>query len=97
MTRLKKELLKRGILFEADEMDVIMKGVEYDCSASLVEITSEFIITVMYSAVLDPVLYIYDRFTFKPIGEQELHKDTQTDGGFDWFNPWHSMVYEREA
>ena len=94
MTRLKKELEKRNIIFEPDDMMIALKGIEYDSSAELVEITDKFIITVMYTAVLPPILYIYDRFTFEPIAEQEMYKDTQTDGGFNWFNPWHSMVYE---
>jgi hypothetical protein len=87
---MKKELAKRNIIFEADEIEIALKGIEYDTSASLVAVTDKFIITVTYSAVIEPVFRVYDRFTFEPIGEQELHKDTQ------WFcvsNPWHSFIY----
>lgn len=90
MTRLEKELEKRNIIFTADELTVALKGIEYDCSAHLVTITDKFIITVVYSAVIEPMFYIYDRFTFELIGEQELYKDTQF---FSVSNPWHSFVY----
>lgn len=90
MTRLKKELEKRNIIFSADEIDVVLKGIEYDTSAYLVTITDKFIITVVYSAVVEPVFYIYDRFTLELIGEQELYKDKQL---FCISNPWHSFVY----
>lgn len=90
MTRLKKELEKRNIIFTADEMEIALKGIEYDCSSHLVAVTDKFIITVVYSAVIEPVFYIYDRFTFELIGEQELYKDTQL---FCVSNPWHSFVY----
>ena len=90
MTRLKKELEKRNIIFSADEIEIALKGIEYDSDASLVTITDKFIITVVYSAVVDPMFYIYDRFTLELIGEQELYKDTQL---FCVSNPWHSFVY----
>jgi hypothetical protein len=90
MTRLEKELTKKGIIFEADEIEIALKGIEHDCSAHLVAVTDKFIITVVYSAVLDTVLYIYDRFTFELIGEQSRYKDTQF---FNVFNPWNSFIY----
>ena len=90
MRRLEKELEKRNIIFNADEIAVALKGIEYDCSASLVTITDKFIITVVYSAVIEPMFYIYDRFTLELIGEQEMYKDEQL---FCVSNPWHSFVY----
>jgi hypothetical protein len=90
MTRLEKELAKRNIIFTADELEIALKGIEHDCSAHLVAVTDKFIITVVYSAVLNPVFYIYDRHTFELIGEQELYKDTQL---FSVSNPWHSFIY----
>lgn len=75
------------MIFEADEIMIALRGMEYDSSAELVGITDKFIITVMYSAVIDPILYIYDRFTFELIAEQDLYKDAQTFG----FNPWYSV------
>lgn len=90
MTRLKKELEKRNIIFKADEIEIALKGIEYDTSAYFVTVTDKFIITVVYSAVVEPMFYIYDRLTFELIGEQEVHKDMQF---FSAFNPWHSFVY----
>lgn len=72
MTRLKKELEKCGILYEADEFE-IMKGAEYDWCRKLVDITKDFIITVMYSAVLDPEIHIYDRRTFELVAKQDMY------------------------
>lgn len=89
MTRLKKELEKRNIIFEADEIE-IAKGIEHDCSAYLVAITDKFIITVVYSAVVEPALYIHDRFTLELIGKQDLYKDTHL---FCVTNPWHGFIY----
>ena len=74
MRAVDRELKKRGILYEASDEDV-MRGAEYDVSKQLVDITNEFIITVMYSMVLDPTLYIYDRKTLMPIGEQLLYPE----------------------
>lgn len=90
MTRLKKELEKRNIIFKADDIEIALKGIEHDSSAHLVTVTDKFIITVVYSAVIDPIFYIYDRFTLELIGEQELYKDTQL---FSISNPWHSFIY----
>ena len=90
MRRLEKELEKRNIIFNADEIEIALKGIEYDYSASLITITDKFIITVAYSAVVEPTFYIYDRFTLKLIGKQEVYKDEQL---FCVANPWHSFVY----
>lgn len=95
MTRLKKELQKRNIIFEADEFRVSL-GAEYDTEAQLVEITDKFLITVTYSGVVDPVLTLYDRFTLKPIGEQELYKDDTFFFPGHYNNPWHSHIYDTE-
>lgn len=87
MTRLKKELTKAGIIFEADDYDIIMKGAEYDCCQRVVDITPDFIITVYYSAVLDPMFNIYDRRTFQFIAQQDVSPDYYF---FDKksMNPW---------
>ena len=95
MTRLKAELAKRGIIYEADEYDIIMRGAEYDCSTKLVDVTNDFIITVFYSAVLDPMLNIYDRRTFKLIGQQDLRPDYMFFGHKSK-NPWGVAVMEYE-
>ncbi len=96
MTRLKKELQKRNIIFEPDEIDILMKGAEYDCSAELVKITDKFIITAEFSMVMHPVLKLYDRFTLLPIGEQELYKDDMFFFPGHYNNPWHSHIYDVE-
>lgn len=93
MNRLKRELQNRGICYEADDYEILMKGAEYDCCEKLVSFTSEIIITAFCSAVIDPILRLYDAHTLAPIGEQDMFKDP------DWFgkparNPWGSHGYE---
>ena len=84
MNRLKKELQNRGIVYEADDYEVIMRGAEYDCCEKLVSFTSEIVITVFYSAVLDPVLHIYDAHTLTEIGEQQLYPERSFSGCRTW-------------
>ena len=92
MTRLKKELTKRNIIWENDE-EIIMNGPEYDTCSYLVDITDKFIITVQYSAVVDPTFSIYDRKNFTLLAEQsvlpyysfanaETHRCTRTWGSY---------------
>lgn len=87
MRAVDRELKKRGILYEASNEDV-MRGAEYDVSKELVDITNEFIITVMYSMVLDPTLYIYDRKTLMPIGEQYLYPEQSLCGKTRTWGSW---------
>lgn len=92
MNRLEKELRKRGITFEADDMD-IMRGPEYDVDRNLVAINGNYIITVTYSAVLDPELQIWNRNTFELVGGQQLYPNKQPSfEGADYFNKWSSYV-----
>ena len=95
MRRMDKVFTEKGIIFEADEYDIVMKGAEYDTCRQLVDITKDFIITIMYSAVLDPIFYIYDRHTFDLIAEQDLYpsymfanedsaKTSRTWGSYAW-------------
>ena len=84
MTRLKRELLSRGICYEADEIDILMKGAEYDCCEKLVSFTSEVIITVFCSAVIDPILHLYDAHTLTEIGEQQLYPERNFSGCRTW-------------
>ena len=74
MRRMDKVFKKLGITYEADEWD-LMKGPEYDWCRKVVDITGDFIIAVMYSAVLDPELYIYDRRSFQLIAKQDMFPD----------------------
>ena len=92
MRKLNKVLLDKGILYEADEWD-IMRGAEYDISRQLVEITKDFIITVMYSAVLDPIFYLYDRKTLELIGEQNVFPEPKIWGAG---NTWGSYCWTGE-
>ena len=75
MTRLKKELYNRNIIWDENEYNIIMMGPEHDNCAKLVDITNDFIITVFYSAVLDPELNVYDRHTFQLLAKQNLYPD----------------------
>ena len=88
MTRLKKELEKAGIIYEADER-MMMMGPEHDWSRELVTITDKFIVTVMYSAVLNPEFQLFDRNTYELIAQQNvLYADR-----FDNYNTWESYVW----
>ena len=86
MTRLKREMLERGIIYEADEQ-MMMWGPEYDTCQRLVDITNDFIIAVWYSAVLDPMLNIFDRKTFQFIAQQDMMPDYEFFGEKSK-NPW---------
>lgn len=90
MNRLHKELHKRGVEYEADDM-MIMKGAEYDCCEKLVDIVGDFIITAYYSAVLPTELRIYDKH-YNPIGGQGLEKDYLGFCG-NKVNPFGTYVY----
>ena len=90
MNRLTRELRKQNIIFEADDYK-IMRGAEYDVSRELITITDRFIVAIEYSAVLDPVLYLFDRNTYEPVCVQDLYP------GYEFFgmkatNPWSSFV-----
>lgn len=88
MNRLKKELISRGIIYHADELD-IMRGAEHDIDEELVLITDQVIVTAWYSAVVDPRYHIYDRKTLKYIGGQDMNLDTNPHFfGKDKMNPW---------
>ena len=77
-------------MFEASDWDV-MRGPEYDQDRKLVEVTDKFIITAFFSEVLDPELHLFDRFTFKFIGSQNLRPDTCLSFG-RYYNKWSSYV-----
>jgi len=89
MNRMEKFLENKGIIYEADEFEM-MKGPEYDWCRKLVDITDQFIITVMYSAVLDPEIHIFDRHTFEMVAQQNLYPDPYEL--FGERNKWGSYV-----
>ncbi len=71
MNALKRELTRKGILHEADEL-ACMRGAQYDTCERLVSITPLYIITVFHSAVLPSEIHLYERKTLRPIGGQNL-------------------------
>lgn len=84
MNRLKKELTNRGIIYQPDEIDIVIKGVEYDMAQTLVDFTSEVIICLWSSAVMEPILKLYDAHTLTEIGEQQLYPDHTFSGARTW-------------
>lgn len=94
MTRLKKELMKKHIIFEADEYDIVMKGMEYDQCRKLVDIVGNFIITAYYSAVLDTELHIFDKNTMMQIAVQDLYPDQNPCLTAKHINRWGSWVFD---
>ena len=92
MNRLTKELKKAGIIYEADDYAIIMKGVEYDNDQKLVGIFGDVIVTIWSSAVMDPEFRLYDRRTFAPIGSQDMFPYTTFSGS----RSWGSFVYMDE-
>ena len=88
MNKVEKFLTDKGILYEADDY-AIMRGAENDWSRKLVTITDQFIVTVMYSAVLDPEFQLFDRNTYKMIAQQNV---LYADSIFRE-NPWESYVW----
>lgn len=74
MRKMDKVFREKGITFEPDET-MMWYGPEYDCDRKIVEITDKFIIAVYSSAVLEPILYLYDRFTLNLIGTQLMYPE----------------------
>ena len=87
MTRLKKELNRRGITFEPKDFP---QSVYDDAEAELVGISGKYLVTCYYSSVLPPSLYIYDRDSLELIASQEVYPDEQSFGIY--FNKWMSSV-----
>jgi len=85
MNKVEKFLTDKGILYEADDFE-IMKGAQYDWCRKLITITDQFIITVMHSAVLDSEIQLFDRNTFEMIAVQSLYPDSC--GLFGQYNKW---------
>lgn len=87
MTRLKKELNRRGIIFEPKDFP---SSVYDESEAVLVGIDEDYLVTCYYSPVLPPILYIYDRQSLEHIATQEVYPDEQSFGIY--FNKWASAV-----
>lgn len=69
MRRMDKVFADKGIIFEPDDT-MMWRGPEYDEAQHVVEITDKFIITEYDSAVIDPEIRLYDRFTLKRVASQ---------------------------
>lgn len=67
MNRLKKELIKRGIVF--DHCDD-----PYEECRSLVAIEGDIIITLWGCTVMDDEFHLFDKRTFEKIGSQDRYK-----------------------
>lgn len=68
MTRLKKELVKRGIIFEEDG--------GYEEGRSLIEVTDKYIITLWGCNVLPTQIHLFDH-SFNLIGKQNLFPEKE--------------------
>ena len=86
MNKLEKYLTKKGIIGECTEVDDIYGVDEY-----LVSIDNNFIVTVVYSWVLEPELKIYDTHTLALIGGQHLEPDDSLPFG-EFHNKWASWL-----
>lgn len=84
MQKLKKVLRAKGIIYDEDEYMILMHGMEYDQCQELVAITETAIITIWYSAVMDPVLKLWDHKTLQPIGQQDLYPMETFNGNRTW-------------
>lgn len=71
MTRLKSELIKRGLVYDCDSMDV------YDCyedEQEFVCIDNNYIICTHYCNVLSPELRVYD-LNYNLVATQNLRPE----------------------
>lgn len=92
MRAVERVLTEAGILFKADDYDM-MRGPEYDQDNILVDITDQFIITAYFSEVLDPEIRLYDRKTFEFVGSQNLYPLPNSELCFwDKHNRWESYI-----
>ena len=85
MTRLKKELFKKGIIYDVDEMKAMRTGIESACF--LVFATNDFIVTCYDSNVLEPLYNIFDARTLTFIAQQSSQRDDMFFGE-KCHNPW---------
>ena len=74
MRKMDKVFADKGIIFEPDDM-MIWYGPEHDESQCVVTITDKFIIAKYDSAVIDPEIKLYDRFTLKFVASQLMYPE----------------------
>lgn len=85
MNRLERELRVRGIIYEADDFEVMMHGMEHDNDAKLVSIENGIITILWSSAVMDSMFQLYD-LQFNLIGEQSVYPDKTFNGSRTWYS-----------
>ena len=84
MTRLKSELIKRGLMYDCDFMDCYEKEQEFVC------IDNNYIICAYHCNVLAPELRIYD-LNYNLVATQNLRPEPQCGLLFNK-NKWESHV-----
>ena len=72
MRRMDKVFYEKSIAYEDDPY---WNNTPYECCQAVVEITKDYIITVFYSSVLDPMFNLYDRRTFEFVGQQNVNPE----------------------
>lgn len=92
MNRLKKELIKRNIIWDAPDY---IKYIEDDNESSLVCINNNYLVTAVSSAVLGTILIIRDVKSLNIIAEQNLYPDDFC--GFKVNNKWGVSFRETKA
>lgn len=89
MTRLKRELMDRGIIYDCENES----GYDpYEAEEVLVDITADFIITAFFCNVLEPQYKLYDK-NFHFLGQQSTRREDDFFG-IKATNPWSVSVAE---
>ena len=89
MTRLKKEMVKRGLIFDTDCCDEYITQHRLESQEQNVSFwTKDFIVCFWCSNVVNPEWRIYDK-NFNFIGGQNVQPDNNFFGMFD---KWESFV-----
>lgn len=89
MNRLKKELKKRYIIFETDDLQIWNTGI--DESENLITFTKDVIITKYSCNVLNPSFRIYDK-NYNLVAIQDCY--IEDDFFFSSCNPWNVFTSE---
>lgn len=92
MTRLKKELKKRNLVFSDCDSENC-----YSVTQSILSIGNQFIILVRHCDVLDPILIIVDK-NYNVIAEQLVYKADHIQFPNDTsYNTWDVYFYEERG
>ena len=86
MNRLMRELVNRGLVFETDEMDILLHNA-IDCCTKFVGIYNGVIVLAHYSQVLDPMYILYD-LNFNEIAKQDMYRTNLPSFDGTHKNPW---------